>query len=102
MKKNNTTESVKDRDRKRVAAAIMELLTNPETPEELQDDLAEFLCDAGCGSITGRYTEVAGGLQALEHLLAFVEWGKANPNWPGERIIGERFGANSEVSHAEN
>lgn len=97
MQNKGTTEE-KKRNRARLAKAIMELLTNPETPEDLQDNLSEFLCDAGSGSITGRFTEVPGGLQALEHLLAFAEWEKENPDWPGQRIIGP----NTEVSHAEN
>jgi hypothetical protein len=96
MPRNNTT--TKAHNRKRVAAALMELLTNPETPEEVTDRLAEFLCDAGSGSIVGRYTQIPGGMQALEHLLAFAEWEKANKDWPGERITGP----NTEVSHATN
>lgn len=91
MPRTSKTAELRVSNRKRLAAAIMELLTNPEAPEDLQDGVTTFLCEAGNGSIAGRYTQVPGGLQALEHLLAFAEWEKAHSEWPGEV---------EEVSHA--
>lgn len=67
----------KNADRQRVAQAILELLSNKATPEDLTDKLTEFICEAGNGSIAKRYTELPGGLAALEHLLSFVEWKEA-------------------------
>jgi hypothetical protein len=82
MKK--ASETTKKRDRERLAKALMEILTNPETSDELEDKLTDWINDACSGSIVGRFTQVPGGLQALEHLLAFAEWQKAHENWPGE------------------
>lgn len=98
MKKNTRT---KQANRKRLAAAIMELLVNPETPEDLQDKLSDFLCESSNGSIVGRYTQVPGGLQALEHLLAFAEWEKANEDWPEDIEVGLLV-SGKEGSHAAN
>lgn len=55
----------------RLAAALLEILTNEETPERLQDAAEEFVSESN-GPIAERWT-LPGALPALEHLLTFVQ-----------------------------
>jgi hypothetical protein len=56
----------------RVAAALLEILTNEETPDSLKDVVEEFVTTAPNGPISPRWT-LPGSLPALQH-LTFVQW----------------------------
>ncbi len=80
MKKNNTIKRTPQKptvyeieSKKRVAHALSELLCNPETPTQLFERLADFVCEATGGDSDGLQRAVYWRPEVLGKLIEYID-----------------------------